>query len=84
MIAALNLNESKFNTKERYDKDAKTIHYREGQMVMIKNEPKKSKHSPPFLGPFEIKKVNNKNTVELITDDNENKIIHIDKIKLAY
>ena len=48
LIAALNLNESKFNTKERYDKDAKTIHYREGQMVMIKNEPKKGKHSAPF------------------------------------
>ena len=77
------MNESKFNTKEKYDKDAKTIHYSEGQMVMIKNEPKKNKHSPPFIGPFEIKQVTNKNTVELVTN-NENKIIHVDKIKLAY
>lgn len=83
LIAALNLTDSKYRTKETYDKDAKTAHYREGQLVMIKNEPKKGKHSPPFLGPFEIKKVHNKNTVELITND-DNKIIHIDKIKLAY
>ena len=71
-------------TQKKYMRDAKSVHYREGQMVMVKNEPKTGKHSPPFVGPFEIKKVNAKNTVELYGDSNETKIVHIDKIKLAY
>ena len=84
LLAALNLNDSKFRTKERYDQDAKTIHYREGQLIMRKNEPKKGKHSPPFLGPFEIKKVNKKNTVDLIMNDGKIDTVHFDKIKPAY
>ncbi|MGQ8523430.1 hypothetical protein ACUTGZ_27665, partial [Klebsiella pneumoniae] len=47
LIAALNLNESKYNTKEIYDRDAKSVHYREGQMVMVKNELKTGKHGLP-------------------------------------
>lgn len=84
LLAALNLNESKFKTKERYDKDAKTVHYREGQLVLWKNEPKKEKHSPPFVGPFEIKKVHAKNTVELMKNDGTTEIVHFDKIKSIY
>ena len=84
LLAALNLNESKFKTKERYDKDAKTVHFHEGQLVMRKNEIKKGKHSPLFLGPFEIIKVNDKNTVNLLTDDGKIDTVHFDKIKHAY
>ena len=84
LLAALNLNESKNKTKLRYDKDAKTVFYRVGQLVYKKNEPKKGKYSDQFTGPYEIVKINDKNTVNILTDNKEIKTVHVDKIKHAY
>lgn len=81
IFAALNLNKAKYKSKEIYDKNAKSVHYRIGQLVYIKNEPKKSKHDDDWLGPFEIIKVNSKNTVEIEIDKKHTKIVHVDKIK---
>ena len=84
LLAALHLNASKFKTKEKYDKDAKTVHFCLGQLVFAQNLPKKGKHSYKNKGPHEILEVHPKNIVKILIDDDNSSIVHFDKLKHVY
>lgn len=61
-IAKENINKSKEKSKLHYDQHIKSVKFSVGDSVLLRDESKKGKLSPPWLGPFIV--------VEVLSDEN--------------
>lgn len=82
--AAENLEKAKQKSKLNYDKNANPRKFNPGDHVYLVKEPKTSKFDSAWVGPYEVARVFNDFTAEIIIGINKVKIVHVNKLKLAF
>lgn len=82
--AAENLNRAKELSKKQFDKNENPKSFQVGDAVLLLKEPRYSKFDPYWEGPYEILEVYNDLNIKIKLDDKRTKVVHSNKLKLAY
>lgn len=79
-LAKENIIQSKENSKIHYDIYTNPVKFVKGDLVLLKNENKKGKLTPSWLGPFEIENIlSDENSV--INVGRQSKTVHNNRLK---
>lgn len=82
LIARQNIISSKQKSKIAYDKNTKTINFKVGDMVLLRNEARKGKLDSIWLGPYKITEIYSPENSVIQVKNNKLKTIHNNRLLL--